>query len=197
LRFLKEFWRGEGRRKRDGLILGYFFEVMTVKWIAARLRMGTSGYVNHLLYQRRKAGGVCINTNIIKQTGRFMRKIIKHTTINHFGLALALAATLICGCSCSTSKPTPDPLAGFHFSSLANLQTNNVISDDCRAYINSLPAVLKNGVGPMQFFEDAAGQHAVLIAVADNGTDWAYVLIYDKNNKRIKVIKYVSGHYRS
>ena len=29
--------------------------VMTVKWIAARLRMGASGYVNHLLYQRRKA----------------------------------------------------------------------------------------------------------------------------------------------
>jgi putative transposase len=30
--------------------------VMTVKWIAARLQMGASGYVNHLLYQRRKAG---------------------------------------------------------------------------------------------------------------------------------------------
>ncbi|HWY32891.1 MAG TPA: transposase [Candidatus Acidoferrum sp.] len=28
--------------------------VMTVKWIAERLRMGASGYVNHLLYQRRK-----------------------------------------------------------------------------------------------------------------------------------------------
>jgi putative transposase len=30
--------------------------VMTVKWIAERLQMGTGGYVNHLLYQRRKAG---------------------------------------------------------------------------------------------------------------------------------------------
>ena len=29
--------------------------VMTVKWIAKRLRMGTPGYVNHLLYRRRKA----------------------------------------------------------------------------------------------------------------------------------------------
>ena len=29
--------------------------VMTVKWIAVRLRMGAPGYVNHLLYQRRKA----------------------------------------------------------------------------------------------------------------------------------------------
>jgi hypothetical protein len=30
--------------------------VMTVKWIAERLRMGTPGHVNHLLYRRRKAG---------------------------------------------------------------------------------------------------------------------------------------------
>jgi hypothetical protein len=30
--------------------------VMPVKWIAERLQMGTGGYVNHLLYQRRKAG---------------------------------------------------------------------------------------------------------------------------------------------
>jgi hypothetical protein len=29
--------------------------VMTVKWIAERLRMGVPGYVNLLLYRRRKA----------------------------------------------------------------------------------------------------------------------------------------------
>jgi len=29
--------------------------VMTVKWVAERLQMGTPGYVNHLLYRRRKA----------------------------------------------------------------------------------------------------------------------------------------------
>jgi hypothetical protein len=29
--------------------------VMTVAWIARRLQMGSSGYVNHLLHQRRKA----------------------------------------------------------------------------------------------------------------------------------------------
>ena len=29
--------------------------VMTVSWIANRLHMGTAGYVNHLLYRRRKA----------------------------------------------------------------------------------------------------------------------------------------------
>ena len=30
--------------------------VMTVKWIAERLGMGTPGYVKHLLYRQRKAG---------------------------------------------------------------------------------------------------------------------------------------------
>ena len=28
--------------------------VMTVEWIAGRLQMGSAGYVNHLLYRRRK-----------------------------------------------------------------------------------------------------------------------------------------------
>jgi hypothetical protein len=31
--------------------------VMTVKWIAQRLRMGAPGYVHHLLYGRRKTAG--------------------------------------------------------------------------------------------------------------------------------------------
>ncbi len=31
---------------------------MTLGWIARRLQMGTGGYVNHLLYQRRKAANV-------------------------------------------------------------------------------------------------------------------------------------------
>ncbi len=30
---------------------------VTVKWIAERLRVGAPGYVNHLLYRRRKAKG--------------------------------------------------------------------------------------------------------------------------------------------
>ena len=30
---------------------------MTVGWIAERLAMGTRGYLNHLLYRRRKLGG--------------------------------------------------------------------------------------------------------------------------------------------
>ena len=31
--------------------------MMTVGWIAERLAMGPRGYLNHLLYRRRKLGG--------------------------------------------------------------------------------------------------------------------------------------------
>jgi len=44
---------------------------------------------------------------------------------------------------------------------------------------------------------DGAGQHAVQIEVALNGKWWRHILVYDKNNKRIKTIKYSPGHYRS
>ena len=74
---------------------------------------------------------------------------------------------------------------------------NQSIKDDYNAYIKALPSDERNGIGPIQFFEDGTGQHAVRIEIAQNGTDWAHVLIYDKDNKRVRVVKFVSGHYRS
>jgi hypothetical protein len=51
--------------------------------------------------------------------------------------------------------------------------------------------------GNILFFEDGTGQHAVKISIPLNGTWWAHVLIYDKNNVRIKAVKYADGTYRS
>jgi len=114
-----------------------------------------------------------------------------------FTFVLILLATSICWTGCEVFVRHSSPLAGWNSSSLVNFQNNKVISDDCHAYISNLPTKLRNGVGPLEYFEDGKGQHAVLIAIAQNGTDWAHVLIYDKDNKRIKIIKYISGHYRS
>jgi hypothetical protein len=108
---------------------------------------------------------------------------------------LVLLAALFWQTGCA--KPAPDPLTGWHFSSLDNLNSNKLITDDYRDYISKLPQGESKFVGPIQFFEDGTGQHAVRIEIALNGTDWAHVLIYDKGSKRIKVIKYVSGHYAS
>jgi hypothetical protein len=90
----------------------------------------------------------------------------------------------------------PDPLAGWRFSSLNNLDSNKAISDDYHAYISELTPKEMKYVGGIFFFEDG-GQHAVRITILLKGTEWAHILIYDKENKRIRIIKYVAGHYMS
>jgi hypothetical protein len=124
-----------------------------------------------------------------------MKKIIKYS--NHFGFVLALCAIVISGCGCSASKPTPDPLAGFHMADLQHLDDNKMITADYKAYIQTLSSEEQKRAGPILYYEDGTGQHAVDIEIGINGTSWENVLIYDKNDKRIKTIKYSNGGYRS
>jgi len=127
-----------------------------------------------------------------------MKAIFKYP--NHFWFALALCAMIFSGCSCSAPKstpPTPDPLAGFHVSSLVNLDNNKTITDDYKAYIKTLSPEEQEFATLDYYYENEAGQHAVLITIGLNHTDWEHVLIYDKDNKRIKTIKYISGHSAS
>ena len=125
-----------------------------------------------------------------------MKKQLKDS-INKFALTfLMLMSTFIMGCGCNTSKPTADPLAEFHpcFKIL-----DQSIVNDYQNYIQTLsPEERKNlGPSPVSSFEDGAGQHAVQIKIGINGTVWLHVLIYDKENKRIKTTKYSIGHYAS
>jgi hypothetical protein len=76
-----------------------------------------------------------------------------------------------------------------------NDKLDKAITDDYRGYIEKLPNGEKESIGPIQFFENGTGGHAVRIEIALNRTDWAHILIYDKENKRIKVIKYAAGRY--
>ena len=81
------------------------------------------------------------------------------------------------------------------------------ISDDVQDFVNKLPVDhLPDYVGGgtrrwcywisrMTFLEDGAGQHAVSFEIPHDGTHWEYVLIYDKNNKRVKAVRYVKGYY--
>jgi hypothetical protein len=109
-----------------------------------------------------------------------------------------LLAIFLCGFGCSSSKPTPDPLTGFHVSSLGNLDANKTITDDYKDYIKKLSPKETQYLGPTFYFEDGTGQHAVRIESDIGGTvRWYHVLIYDKENKRIKTIKYYDGRYMS
>jgi hypothetical protein len=124
-----------------------------------------------------------------------MKKMIKH--FNCFGFILALCVMGFFGCSCSAPKPTLDPLAGWNVD--LGHQPDQAITKDYRGYIQTLPAKEKYYVQDYNiwFLKNEAGQHAVSIKIPLDGTWWNHVLIYDKDDKRIKTIKYASGNYRS
>jgi hypothetical protein len=126
-----------------------------------------------------------------------MKTQLKNLIKNFIPIFLMLITTFVFGFGCNTSKPTPDPLAGFHFSDLINLQNNKAISDDYKDYIQKLSPKERERAGPIFYSEDGAGQHAVEIKIGINGKNWHHILIYDKDDKRIKTVKYASGNYGS
>jgi hypothetical protein len=89
----------------------------------------------------------------------------------------------------------PDPLAGFYTDALYNPDSHKAITEDYKKYIHTLSADEQKYAGSVLFFMDGTGQRAVDIRIGINGETWEHVLIYDKNDTRIKTIKYVSGHY--
>lgn len=109
----------------------------------------------------------------------------------------ALILALIFGCRCSSSRPTPNPLVGYHTPGHQDMNSIEAIKEDYQAYIKTIPLKSGDFIGPVQFFENTAGQHAVAIWVGVNGTWWEHVIFYDNDNKRIKVIKFRNGGYKS
>jgi hypothetical protein len=123
-----------------------------------------------------------------------MKKTVKYLA-NHFRLALALSMVLVSGCSCSAPKPTPDPLAGWK---LDFKKPDQAVIKDYQDYIHNLPPN-ESGFyhGPASLYEDGTGQHAFKFESYENNEDWSHVLIYDRENKRIKTLKYNNGRIMS
>jgi len=78
-----------------------------------------------------------------------------------------------------------------------NSEPSKAVEKDYQDYIQKLPPNEKPYASATSWLKDGTGQHAVTIEVDLNGTFWNHVLIYDKDDKRIKVTKFISGHYRS
>ena len=114
--------------------------------------------------------------------------------IVRFTLCIFLTA-FVWVAGCATPKPAPDPLAGWK--SLGFESPNKAITDDYQNYIQQHN--MKGYAGPIQFFEDGTGQRAVQFEAFEHNKNasWQYALIYDKENKRIKVIKYGYSRYQS
>jgi hypothetical protein len=112
--------------------------------------------------------------------------------IARFTPQILLLAMLVWVAGCVT----PDPLAGWK-PDFSPPPIDPAIEKDCHDYIQTLSPRKSGFVISVNFFEDGMGQHAVEIQMGVNGSVWRHVLIYDKENKRIKVIKYKTGGYRS
>ena len=126
-----------------------------------------------------------------------MRKNKSNVNVTRLSFLVLLTA-FVCAVGCATR--TPDPLAGWKvLMSRDSEKVNQAIKDDCRNYIQKLPPEENKYVrdSNIWFLEDGIGQHAVRITIFLNGTNWEHVLIYNRDNKRVKVIKYISGYYRS
>ena len=76
-----------------------------------------------------------------------------------------------------------------------NTQPSQTVEKDYHEYLQTLPPNEKSVAGVQSWLKDGTGQHAIVIQVPLNGTSWRHVLIYDKDNKRIKTVKYITGHY--
>ena len=111
--------------------------------------------------------------------------------------SLILVAALVFNAGCLARSEHPSLLEGFDFSSLKNLHANKTIMDDYQDYISKLPPEERKRANPIFYFEDGTGNHAVSITIGLKGTVWQHVLIYDKDNRRIKTVKYRSGNYMS
>jgi hypothetical protein len=120
--------------------------------------------------------------------------------LSGIAIFLLLSALVIAGSGCASGTTTPDPMIGWH---LCKTQDPHAFSEaminDYRAYVETMPAEEKRLVDEHTafFFEDGTGQHAVRIAVALKGVWRAHLLIYDKDNKRVKAIRYNAGRYAS
>jgi hypothetical protein len=106
-----------------------------------------------------------------------------------------LMMVVICGPGCVSPTPVPDPLAGWKVE--LNHRPDQTIVKDYQDYIQETLSgkgyfIDENNIW---FFKDGSGQHAIKIEIPLNGVWREHVLIYDKDNKRIKVIKYAGGRY--
>ena len=122
--------------------------------------------------------------------------------INRFVFCVSLAVT-VCLTGCITPIDSPFEVFYSHTNPVEgwkNLQfakdpnPRPAIDKDYHDFINKSA---RGFIGHIDYLEDGNGQHAITIETGQDDTYWTYVLIYDRNDKRISVKKYISGHYMS
>ena len=119
----------------------------------------------------------------------------------------AVADTLLLPVDLWPESPPREPLKGWTFKPFPGWETppyghntnhlDQTIVDDYEGFIKEKKLFLSGAI--TGFYEDGTGQHAVQFEAfppSENAT-WQYVLIYDKENKRIKTIRCNYHRYMS
>jgi hypothetical protein len=123
-----------------------------------------------------------------------MKKTTRHI-LNYSALIAILAAVVIFGCRCATTKQ--DPLAGWQIA--FKEEPDQAITKDFQDFIRKLQSEGKGQAQVTGYYKNGTGQHLVNIEIFEHNQNasWQYALVYDKDDKRIKVTKYGYGRYQS
>jgi hypothetical protein len=121
-------------------------------------------------------------------------------SITRFILGILLAACItLTGCTYAywheTFSSHTNPIPGWQMD--FEREPRPAIEKDIQDYISKLPTEERKYVAYQEWFIDGKGQHAVRIMIGLNGTNWRHVLIYDKDDKRIRTVIYISGNSAS
>ena len=76
---------------------------------------------------------------------------------------------------------------------VCEFKLDKAIRDDSRNFIQGLPSEQRSSAHCTYSLGDETGEHAVEIVTFLDGVRWKYILIYDRENKRRKEIKFTSG----
>jgi hypothetical protein len=95
-------------------------------------------------------------------------------------------------------KPAPVPGATAVPEALKGWKATQDLPDDTvvtdyNAYIEKLPKAERPGVSDVKYYVDGTGRYAVAVLVNVDGNQWTHLVVYDKQNKRTGVTKFVSG----
>lgn len=105
------------------------------------------------------------------------------------------ALFLIVGCA------TPNALVGWKqvLSRGDDVKLEEALRTDAINYMDTVVFKERRVSGPFWFYEDGSGQHAIGMEVFQKheNASWEYLIVYSKENKRVKVIKYGYRRYQS
>ena len=135
---------------------------------------------------------------LIRMKGSFMKALLKHSFIRYGVVVPVMLTALVFVEGCATFASHTNPVAGWK-RDFGLLGDDKVINKDTQDFIQTLPIKQRDSVLFEGCYEDGTGRHAVQIEVLAegllSGIYWEYVLIYDQNDKRTKVVKFFGGRY--